>query len=146
MRLRIAYCVIGVCLVGCTPSQPNTKTPGSAVKNEVHSHEHNAPSSLPEAVKQLNAHVETISKAFAGGTPNDAHDSLHDVEYVLESILDLAKDLSDEKKTKIKKSLYELRECFAALDETMHGGQETPYSKVGETIKTALSSLKSAIE
>lgn len=146
MRLRLVYGVIGVCLVGCTPSQPSTKTPAPVSKSEAHSHEHNAPSTLPEALKQLNGLVETIGKAFAGDTPSDAHDSLHDVGYVLKSIPVLAKDLSDEKKTAIKKWLGELKECFDALDETMHGGVETPFSKVDERIKTALSGLKSAIE
>lgn len=146
MKLRLAYCVIGVCLVGCTPSQPSTKSSGSTGKGAAHSHEHAAPATLPEALKQLSAHAETIGKAFLAETPNDAHDSLHDVGYVLESFPILAKDLSDEKKAAIKKSADELFECFGALDETMHGGIETPYSKVGERIKTALSSLKSAIE
>ena len=146
MRLRLVYGVIGICLVGCTPSQPSMKTPGSVGKSGAHSHEHDAPSTLPEALKQLNGHVETISKAFANEKPSDAHDSLHDVGDVLKAIPSLAKDLSDDKKTAIKKSLGELKECFDALDETMHGGVETSYSKVGERITTALSGLKSAIE
>ncbi len=146
MKLRLAYCVIGVCLVGCTPSQPSTKSSGSTGNNAAHSHEHTAPANLPEALKQLDAHAETIGKAFVAETPNDAHDSLHDVGYVLESIPVLAKDLAEEKKAAVKKFVDELFECFNALDETMHGGIETPYSKIGERIKTALSGLKSAIE
>ena len=146
MKLRIATCLIAVCLLGCEPKPPNVKVGGPNTTGNAHAHEHDAPTTLPDAVKQLATHTDTISKAFTDKKPEDAHDSLHDVGHVLEAIPGLAKDLSDEKKTAIKKSVDELFACFGALDENLHGGPETPYSKIEDRVKTAMTELKSAIE
>lgn len=146
MKLRIATCLIAVCLLGCEPKAPNVKTGGANNSANAHAHEHDAPTTLPDALKQLAKHTETISKAFTDKKPEDAHDSLHDVGHVLEAFPSLAKDLSDEKKAAVKKSVDELFACFGALDENLHGGPETPYSKIEERVTTAMTELKSAIE
>ena len=143
MKLKFAFCVvgIGICLLGCTPKEQNAKPSGkTALKQE------DGPKSLPAALKQLTEHAETISKAFTSNKPDDAHHSLHDVGHLLECIPDLAKDLSDEKKEVVKKSVADLFECFGALDDAMHGGTDTPYTKVGERITAALAGLKTATE
>ncbi len=143
MKLKFAFCVvgIGICFLGCTPKEPNAKPTGrTALKQE------EGPKSLPDALKQLTEHAETINKAFTSNKPDDAHHSLHDVGHLLECIPELAKDLSEEKKEVVKKSAKELFECFGALDDAMHGGTDTPYSKVGERITAALAGLKTATE
>ena len=141
MKMQFACFLIGVCLVGCTPSQPATTKATTAQP-----HVHETVTSLPAAMKQLNTHVETIAKAFSEKKPDDAHDALHDIGFLLESIPALAKDMSDEKKSAVKKSVDELKESFDALDETLHGGPETPYSKVEERITAAMAGLRTAIE
>ncbi len=143
MKLKLAVCVvgIGVCLLGCTPKEPNAKPTGrTALKQE------EGPKTLPEAMKQLAGHAETISKAFTSNKPDDAHHSLHDVGHLLECLPDLANDLAEEKRDVVKKSVAELFECFGALDDAMHQGAETPYSKVGDRITAAMAGLKSATE
>ena len=146
MKLNFACCMIGVCLVGCTPSQPAGNKTNTAGNGPAQPHEHESVTSLPAAMKQLNTHVETIAKAFSEKKPDDAHDALHDIGFLLESIPALAKDMSDEKKSAVKKSVDELKESFDALDETLHGGPETPYSKVEERITAAMAGLRTAIE
>ena len=141
MKMQFACFLIGVCLIGCTPSQPAAKKTTTAQP-----HEHKTVTSLPAAMKQLSTHVETIAKAFSEKKPDDAHDALHDIGYLLESIPELAKDMSDEKKSAVMKSVDELKENFDALDETLHGGPETPYSKVEERITAAMAGLRTAIE
>jgi len=144
MKLRIAGCLIGICLLGCEPKTPGAKM---AVENSKGSAQaHDAPKSLPDAVKILAKHIETINKAFNDKKPEDAHGSLHDFEHVLEATPALAKDLSDEKKASIKKSVDELLECYHALDETLHGGPETTFSKIEERLAAAMADLKSSIE
>lgn len=143
MKLKFALCVIGigVCLLGCTPKEQKLKPTGrTALKQE------EGPKSLLAALKQLTEHAETINKAFTSNKPDDAHHSLHDVGQMLKCIPELAEDLSDEKKEVVKKSVAELFECFGALDDAMHGGTDTPYSKVGERITAALAGLKTATE
>ena len=79
MKLRITCCLISVCLLGCEPKTPVVKMSAENSKGSVHSHEHDDPKSLPDAVKILAQHTETINKAFNDKKPEDAHDSLHDV-------------------------------------------------------------------
>ena len=141
MKLNFACCLIGVCLVGCTPSQPAAKTATTAQP-----HEHETATSLPAAIKQLNTHLETVAKAFSEKKPDDAHDALHDIGFLLKSIPALAKELPDERKSAVKKSVDELKEGIDALDETLHGGPETPYSKVEERIAAAMAGLRTATE
>jgi len=146
MKLRIAGCLIGICLLGCEPKTPGGKMAGENSKGGAQAHEHDAPKSLPDAVKILAKHIETINKAFNEKKPEDAHDSLHDFGHVLEATPALAKDLSDEKKAAIKKSVDELLACYNALDETLHGGPEIPFSQIEERLAAAMTDLKSSIE
>ncbi len=145
MKLRIAFCLIGICLLGCEPKKPDAKMSGKS-KAGVHAHAHDEPTSLPEAVKQLSKHVETISKAFTDKKPEDAHDSLHDFEHLLLDLPDLAKDLSDEKKAAMQKSADELLACYKELDSTLHGGPDTPFTEIGERLTAAMAGLKTATE
>jgi len=143
MRLTLLCCLIATCLLGCTPTKPAV----SGGKDSGHSHEHQAPTTLAEAVKQLEEHAGTIGKAFAANKPDDAHGSLHDVRFLLtDSLPGLTKDLPEEKKVAIKNPMDELLACFSALDDAMHGGPETPYTEVGERITAATASLRSAIQ
>jgi hypothetical protein len=140
MKLKLACCLIGICFLGCETK----KVPVVGGREAPHAHQH--ASTLPEAITELSGYVETVGKAFTSNKPNDAHDALHDVGHVLESLTDLSKGLSDEKKAAVGKAAKELMECFGALDETMHGGPETPYTKVGDRITAAMASLKQASE
>ncbi len=141
MKLNFACCLIGLFVIGCTPSQPIEKK-----TTTVQSQEHATATTLPAAMKQLNANVETIVKAFTEKKPDDAHNALHDIDHLFVSIPALAKDMSEEKQSVIKKSVDELKESFGALDETLHGGPETPYTKVEERITAAMAGLRKAIE
>ena len=134
MKLKLAFCLIGICLLGC---EPKKTTPAAGKTPAAHSHA----ATLPEAIKELNEHVGTITKAFAAQKPNDAHDALHDVGHVLEELTGLAKGFPDEKKAAVKKVVDELTSCFLALDDTLHGGPETAFDKVGDRITAAMADL-----
>ena len=146
MKLKFTYWVVGICFFGCTPSEPAAKSVPTTVNAITPAEARESLSKFSEALQRLNVLAETISKAFQANTPDDAHDSLHSVGHLLESIPGLANHLSDEKKTVFKVSVDELFECYGALDETMHGGPDTPYSKVAERIRTAMAALRSASE
>ncbi len=139
MKLKLACCLIGICLLGCEPKKPETKSMGGRAP-ETHTHA----TTLPGAMKELEEHIATITKAFTASKPDDAHDALHDVGHVLIGLPDLAKSLPEEKKAAVKKAADELTSCFSALDETMHGGPETPFTKVGERITAAMAELAAA--
>ena len=144
MKSKNAYWIAGICFLGCTASKPDSKLVDSKGDTAAHSHAPHSSTNLPDSIKQLSLLEETISKAFKANTPDDAHDSLHEVGHLLESISTNVSGLADEKKNAVKKSVDELFACFGALDETLHGGPETPYSKVQERIATAMSALRSA--
>ena len=145
MKLNLTYyCLIWVCIVGCTPSQPagiktNMAGNGTALP-------HAKVTNMPAAMIQLNTYVETIAKAFSEKKPDDAHNALHDIDNLFKSIPALIKDMPDEKKSAVMKSVDELKGSFDALDDTLHGGTETSYSKVEERITTAMAGLRTAME
>lgn len=138
MKLKLVCCLIGICLLGCEPKKKETSMGGR--EPETHTHA----TTLPGAMTELEQHVATINKAFTANKPDEAHDALHDVGHVLLSMTDLSKNLPDDKKAAVKKSVDELISCFDALDQNMHGGTETPFSKVSERITVAMADLNAA--
>lgn len=123
-------------LVGCGAPATNTKSAGTSDK------EH-APETFAEALEQLATQKTNIQRAFEKSDPESAHDDLHTIGRVLESLPTLAKKsgIAEADLPAVKEAVDALFDAFGKLDETLHGGDETPYKDVAEKIDTALSAL-----
>lgn len=123
----------------------STETAGAAADGHNHGdgHDHDA-ADMSEALAHLNEHCTKIKTAFEGNSPEDAHDSLHEVGQLLESIPALAekKGLSSEQVGTVKEQVEALFDAFTTLDETMHGGDAVEYSEVDAKIQDAMSKLQ----
>lgn len=105
--------------------------------------------SFAEAVAEMSKMKKAICKAFADQTPEDAHDGLHDVGRLLESIPELAsKDLKLDQSamTSLDAAVEALFDGFGKLDETFHGGDEVDAEQIEEELTQAIDKLKQAVK
>lgn len=103
--------------------------------------------SFEEAVAELSEMKTVICKAFAEQTPDDAHDALHDVGHLLESIPDLASkdlELESEAMASLDAAVEALFDGFGKLDETFHGGDEVDAEQIEKALTQAIDQLKQA--
>ena len=109
--------------------------------------EHEAPKDFATALKQLKDMKVLICKAFADGSPDDAHDQLHDVGKLLEKMPELAAeggDLAAEKLTEIDQAVEELFDGFGQLDGTLHGGDAVDVAELEKQLTQSIESLEMA--
>ncbi len=104
--------------------------------------DHPAPTTLSEAVNQLEKMRDEVKKAFEAGTPEVAHDALHDVGDVLTATQTMAGALAGDAKEAAKSATDALMDAFAKLDGGLHDGAEVAYDEVGEDIEAAIAKLK----
>lgn len=98
---------------------------------------------FPAALEQVVALKKQIQTAFEAGTPDDAHDAMHDVFHVLEDLTGLAEKATEDpaKITAVNEAAENLLDAYEKLDEGMHGGDQVEYSAVADAIDSAISKL-----
>lgn len=122
----------------------NETPPAPPVADHAHDeHAHHHPETLAEAVTELTELRDTIRDAFAANDPDKAHDPLHEVGHILETVSDLAKEekLSDEKLAIVKSSVDTLMQSFGDIDKSMHGQEGASYKDVSTKIDDAIKAL-----
>jgi hypothetical protein len=132
--------------VGCgSPSAEPTDTP-TASEQPADDHD-DAPESYAEAVTLLKEHYSVIKNAFESGNDNEAHEPLHHVGHVLESIPDLAESaqLSSEQIEQVQQAVDEMFAAYGEVDKAMHANEEPDYAAVSETLDTHMSTLEAAV-
>jgi hypothetical protein len=90
-----------------------------------------------------------ICKAFADGTPDDAHDALHEVGHSLEELPGLAAkegDLTAEQLSAVETAVEALFDGFGELDGTLHGGGEVDIKELEEKLSQALEKLEEVVQ
>ncbi|QDU87432.1 hypothetical protein Pla175_07930 [Pirellulimonas nuda] len=127
---------------GCEqPAAP----PKAAVGDEQDHADHPAPTTLGEAVHQLEELRDEVKKAFEAGTPEVAHDALHHVGGVLTAAQKMAGDLKDDAKESAKSAVDSLFEAFGKLDGSLHDGADVAYDEVGDGIDAAIEKLEALV-
>lgn len=113
-----------------------------------HDHEESGqPDSFAEAISQINDMGSKITAAFAKGEPDDAHDELHDIGHMIESLPELAKKagLPETKQKKVGEATEALMDAFGKLDGTLHGGEKVDVEKISTTISAQIEELQAML-
>lgn len=137
----VMLCVATIGFVGCAPQE----TDGDTATADSHSDEHAHPESFASAIDTLIEQKDQIATAFAAGDPESAHNPLHEIGHTLELMPGLAKDagLGEEALQVVSSATEELYDAFGKLDEVLHGGAETSYDDVKDSITAAMTSISS---
>jgi len=143
-------------LCGCQAGEPGTAKPDDVVLDvhhdtlhSDHQHAHAAePLNFADALKKVEEAKEKICKAFEQGTPDEAHDALHQVGHMLEELPQLAtqgRELSTDTVTQIDQAVESLFDGFGKLDDTLHGGAEVELDKINQQLTQALVNLRKVL-
>ena len=137
--LGLAICLAGG-LTGCGSATTNkADTATSAAEH--------SPENFSEGLQKLVSQKTRIQTAFEKSDPDSAHDDLHEIGHVLESLPALAKKsgIAEADLPAVKEAVDSLFDAFGKLDENLHGGDETPYKDVAEKIDTAIAALNKMV-
>jgi hypothetical protein len=136
--------IVPVALTGCTKTESTTTStigPPPELSAEELSHVH--PETFSAAMEQLATFKTQIQTAFEGGTPDDAHDALHEVGHVLGELPELAAKVTEDadKKKAVSEATEKLFDAYEKLDMSMHGGEEVKYEAIKEDVDSAMAVL-----
>ena len=130
--------------LGCDVKDSAKKTGATSSK---HDGGHKHATTLAGALKEIEEFRSTIKEAFAKKAPDDAHDALHEIGHVLESVTELAAPATDEAKKSVKTAVDELFDCFGAMDDTLHKKSTgKTYEEVADRIEAAMSTLNAMVK
>lgn len=138
----ILVCATALLLFGCTETQKEPVQPAASGTVD----EHDQPADYAAAVAALQGHYEKIKVAFESGSPDDAHEPLHEIGHVLEAIPDLATaELAADQAEKVNQAKAELFEAYGQVDDAMHKGETPDYAAVAEKIDTNIAVIEKAV-
>jgi ABC-type Fe3+-citrate transport system substrate-binding protein len=148
-RLVCFLMVISIGVSGCDQPQNNAKAP--AKTSPTHAHEHKHAETLAEGIKQVSEAYAAIKAAFENGSPDDAHDAMHDVGHLLLDDMPelLSKSsLDEDTKTKITAARKTVAEALGKLDEGYFhgGGEKVDFAEMDKVIAPAMEELKGLVK
>ncbi len=135
---------VPVAFTGCTKTEsPTTSSIGMPPELDEEELAHAHPETFEEALEQLVAFKSQIQTAFEAGTPDDAHDALHEIGHVLGELPELATKVTDDadKKKAVADAADKLFDAYEKLDKSMHGGDEVKYESIKEDVDSAITAL-----
>ena len=162
MRYFLAASLI-VSLVGVTGCEPKPAPKDDHGHSHAHGHDHDHghdhghdhdekketyPSKAAELTAVLGKTIsatEAIADAASKGNPDDAHDQLHDIGHLLESLPTIAKEAGVDAafQESLESSTKSLFEAIGKIDETLHDTSiEFKYDDVKDSITNGLAALK----
>lgn len=132
-------------VVGC-----NRVSSPTGVAGVGHDHDHGGekhPESLAEAIDAIAKSGKRILDAFKSGNPDDAHDELHDIGHLIESLpaLGAKSGLTPEANSTIATANEKLMDAFGKLDESLHGGEEQNLDDITRAVESSLAELQSIV-
>jgi hypothetical protein len=95
-------------------------------------------------VAALRSHHDAIRDGFQSGSPEQAHDPLHEVGHVLEALPELAADadLSASDIEALQSAVDQMFAGYGAVDDAMHSGEEPDYDAVAEQLEESLKAIE----
>jgi hypothetical protein len=142
-----ATIVVAASLVGCAPESDSSssQSPSSgAATGQEDADGHDHPETFTEAVSALRSHHDAIRDGFQSGSPEEAHDPLHEVGHVMEGMPKLAADagMAASDLESLKSCLEQLFEAYGTVDDAMHTGQEPDYEAVAQQLEDNVSAIE----
>jgi hypothetical protein len=144
LLLTVLCSSFSIGFLGCDVKDSVQKT---GTTSSAHGGGHQHATTLAGALKEIEEFRGTIKEAFAKKSPDDAHDALHEIGHVLESVTELAAPANDEAKKSVKTAVDELFDCFGAMDDTLHNKNTgKTYEEVADRIDAAMSTLNAMVK
>ena len=137
--------IVGLVMLGFTGcgSSPSPESP--ALIADDHDQE---VENFAEGVSTLRGHYETIRDALGEDDIDTAHDPIHQVGRLLESLKQLVDHVgldADDKAT-AQAAIDKMFEAYGEVDKAIHGGQPVDYEAVREPLDQGMADLESVVQ
>lgn len=121
----------------------------TAVENEVAEKpakkKRELPSSYAECVAEINKHGETVAEAFTANNPEEAHDALHKLGWLLTALPEVLDktEMPETDRQEAKDAGRQLFDAYDKLDQLLHGDKEeesqaaAKFEEIKESIASA---------
>lgn len=142
--------IVGLVMLGftgCGPS-PSPESPARVADDHDHDHDHEAVENFAEGVSTLRGHYETIRDALDEDDIDTAHDPIHQVGHLLESLQQLVDHVgldADDKAT-AQAAIDKMFEAYGEVDKAIHGAQPVDYEAVREPLDQGMADLESVVQ
>ncbi len=154
--------ILCCCNIGCSPSTPVADEAAATEESDHDDHDHDhedhdhgdhdhgdhdepALESLAAGLDKLESEFSVIKAAFEKDSPEDAHDELHDIGHLLESLEQwvasdsAANEVDQAAAAPLVKTLFT---SFGNLDDTLHGVEGVDIEANLQEISTTITQLK----
>jgi hypothetical protein len=132
---------------GCG-SSPSSESPSLVVDDHDHDHDHEEVENFAEGVATLRGHYVTIRDALGEDDIDTAHDPIHQMGHLLESLTQLVDHVgldADDKAT-AQAAIDAMFEAYGQVDKAIHGAQPVDYESVREPLDKAMADLESVVQ
>jgi hypothetical protein len=136
--------LIALLLIGCSKTE-SPKAPASDPDDvAITEADVKMPASYAQAVPQIKSYRDTIRAAIEAGTPQKAHRSLDELDFVLNKLPSIAKNsgIPKEQWETINTAAQELRNSFNELHSAIDAKREPNYKAVADSIDQAIAKLE----
>ena len=152
------YCLTVLAIfAGCQSSATKVEKEAEHDHGHDHGHEHGhehdhsvRPQSLREAIVELKELSDRFCSAMDEGNMEAAHEPLHDLGQLLETMPELAADtdLPEEQWKQVKEETGRLFNSFSEVDSTFHkkdGDKKAAYENTKSTIEAGVAALEAKL-
>lgn len=148
LRTLLGCSLLSILLLGCNSGTQETAGPGDGVSiDDVEdlidgSHQH--AETFAEAVHEVERMVQQIEAGFADNDLEAADGPMHEIDHVLEEVVDLAtkESLPQEAIAAIGAAVEQIFEGLDKVHDTIHGGEGPDYPEVKQQVDEGLEVLK----
>lgn len=149
--------LLSVALLGCGPSGSHAPDANQAASHNHDDHDHgdhvdqdaaSGPKDFPAGVAALRDNYEAIRDAFQAGDMDKAHQPLHDVGALLETLPELAgkATLRDAELASVKSAVAAMLDAYGEIDGAMHLGKQPDYAAVADKLDKGIADLQAVVD
>ncbi len=135
--------IVGLVMLGVTGCGSSPESPAL-----IADHHDQEVENFAEGVSTLRGHYETIRDALGEDDIDTAHDPIHQVGHLLESLKQLVDHVgldADDKAT-AQAAIDKMFEAYGEVDKAIHGGQPVDYEAVREPLDQGMADLESVVQ
>lgn len=159
--------LLSVALLGCGPAADNANRPGQTATHD-HDHDHgdahahgdeghdhdahageqSQPEGFPAAVAAVRQHYEVIRDAFQANDMDKAHEPLHSIGHLIETLPELAAkaELGEQDLATVKSAAAAMFAAYGEIDDAIHTGKEADYASASGALDKAMADLQAVLE
>jgi hypothetical protein len=147
--------LLTIVLLGCGPAGDKAPGASESASHGDDDHDHgdhkdapSGPRDFPAGVAALRGNYEAIRDAFQANDSDKAHQPLHDVGGVLETLPELAGKaaLGEAELASVKSAVAAMFDAYGQIDGAMHAKKQPDYAAVADKLDKGIADLQTVVD